>query len=93
MLPPIPDDAKVWVSSGETAIPGQIASHVSTPRSYIVTTPKGQIRRNSHHLNVIPNNANDDQPPSNSNLITWTPHSFQDGNQYPTDLHFDPDTL
>ena len=62
-LPPIADDTKVWVSSGQTPTPGQINSHAGTPRSYIVNTPGGQIRRNRHHLNVIP-------PPSNSTSET-----------------------
>ena len=51
-LPPIADDIKVWITSGQTALPGQIISHANTPRSYIVNTPVGQIRRNRQHLNV-----------------------------------------
>ena len=57
-LPPIPDDAEVWISSGQTTTPGQISSRANTPRSYIVNTPGGgQLRRNRHHLNVIPNSS------------------------------------
>ena len=69
LLPPIADDTEVWVTSGHTATPGQISSHANTPRSYNVNTPGGQIRRNRHHLNVIPDNANDSTP-SGSNSET-----------------------
>ena len=69
-LPPIADDTKVWITSGRTALPGQIMSHANTPRSYIVNTPGGQIRRNRQHLNVIPDKSNDNQLPSNSNSET-----------------------
>ena len=41
-LPLITDDTKVWVSGGQTTIPGQIYSQANTPRSYIVNTQGGQ---------------------------------------------------
>ena len=65
-LPPIADDTKVWVLGGQTTIPGQIHSQANTPRSYIVNTPGGQIRRNRQHLNVIPDSVNDNQQTPNS---------------------------
>ena len=65
-LPPIADDTKVWVSGGQTTIPGQIYSQANIPRSYIVNTPGGQIRRNRQHLYVIPDSANDNQRTLNS---------------------------
>ena len=54
-LPPIPNDTEVWITSGTTPSPGRVTSHASAPRSYIVETPQGEIRRNRLHLNVMPN--------------------------------------
>ena len=54
-LPPIPNDTDVWVTSGTTPSPGRVTAHSSTPRSYIVETPQGGMRRNRLHLNVVPN--------------------------------------
>ena len=56
-LPPIPDDTDVWITSGQMPTPGQVSSQANTPRSYIVNTPGGQIRRNRYHLTVIPDNT------------------------------------
>ena len=54
-LPPIPNDTEVWVTSGTTPSPGRVTAYSSTPRSYIVETPQGEMRRNRLHLNVVPN--------------------------------------
>ena len=54
-LAPIPNDTEVWVTSGSTPSPGRVTAHSSTPRSYIVETPQGEMRRNRLHLNVVPN--------------------------------------
>ena len=43
-LPPIPNDTEVWVTSGTTPSPGRVTAHSSTPRSYIVETPQGEMR-------------------------------------------------
>ena len=92
-LPPIADDTKVWVSSGQTPTPGQINSHANTPRSYIVNTPGGQIRRNRQHLNIIPDNANDNQPsPPNSNSETSMLPGPLTRSRTGTDIH-PPDRL
>ena len=32
-------------------VPGRVNTSCSTPRSYIIDTPTGQIRRNRFHLN------------------------------------------
>ena len=65
-LPLIPDNTDVWISLGQTAIPGQVNCSADTPRSYIVNTPGGQIMRNHRHLNVIPNNTNTSVPDNTS---------------------------
>jgi len=68
-LSPIPE---VWITSGQSTTSGQIRSQAGTPRSYIVNTPQGQIRRNRCHLHVVPNESftNDDGNIS-SKLWCW----------------------
>ena len=53
-LPPIPDDSDVWITSGDQPVSGRVVSPASTPRSYVVETPTGQVRRNRQHLNRMP---------------------------------------
>ena len=36
-------------------IPGRVVGQHSAPRSYVVETPSGLLRRNCHHLNPSPN--------------------------------------
>ena len=50
----IPDDTKVWVTTNNEHTSGRVMSHANTPRSYLVETPTGQIRRNRAHLTVRP---------------------------------------
>ena len=53
-LPPIPDDTDVWVTTGNQPATGTVLQPANTPRSYIISTPVGQVRRNRQHFNVIP---------------------------------------
>ncbi len=53
-LPPIPDDAEVWVTSEKHPTRGRVISPAEAPRSYVVDTPSGQLRRNRGHLNIVP---------------------------------------
>ena len=48
----IPDNTDVWVTTGGSPTPGRIITTTDTPRSYIVQTPSGEIRRNRSHLNI-----------------------------------------
>ena len=57
-LSPIPEEEEVWVTSGQSTTSGQVRSQADTPRSYIVNTPQGPIRRNCCHLRVVPNSSN-----------------------------------
>ena len=52
-LADIPDDTKVWVTTRGAQSPGQVTAHANTPRSYLVDTPTGTIRRNRAHLTVM----------------------------------------
>ena len=45
-LPDIPSDTEVWVNSGEYHTSGRITGPANAPRSYLVNTPHGQLRRN-----------------------------------------------
>ena len=43
-----------WVSTYGDKVPGTVIAPASTPRSYLVQTPTGQLRRNRSHLTEIP---------------------------------------
>ncbi|KAL5502158.1 hypothetical protein EMCRGX_G008882 [Ephydatia muelleri] len=51
---PLEDGTEVWVSKDGDKIPGTVTAPASTPRSYLVQTPAGQLRRNRSHLTEIP---------------------------------------
>ena len=53
-LPPIPDGSEVWVTSDNQPVPGRVTTSAGTPRSYLVETPQGVVRRHRSHLNVVP---------------------------------------
>ena len=53
-LPPIPDDSKVWVTTDNRQTSGQVVSRANTPRSYVVQTDSGTVRRNRRHLTAMP---------------------------------------
>ena len=63
-LPPLPDNCDVWITSSGQPISGTITSSSDLPRSYYVQTPTGEVRRNQHHLNRVPDSMNQDQPQS-----------------------------
>ena len=77
-LAPIPDDTNVWITSGDRPVEGRVVHPAETPRSYIVETPSGRVRRNRVHLNPMPNDATDDatidhtQRPSRDPIMTRT---------------------
>ena len=53
-LTPIPDDTEVWITSERKPIQGKVISHAGSPRSYVVSTPSGEVHRNRSHLNIVP---------------------------------------
>ena len=54
-LPEIPDNTAVWIASDSNCrSPGRVTTSAETPRSYLVDTPSGQVRRNRSHLIVQP---------------------------------------
>ena len=62
-LPAIPDETEVWIKSEGNPVQGQVVSSADTPRSYVVDTPTGQVRRNRHHLAVVPDRSPEDESP------------------------------
>ena len=55
-LPTVPEDTEVWVTVGTGAeqVRGTVTSAASTPRSYLVDIPSGEIRRNRSQIRVVP---------------------------------------
>jgi len=51
-LPPLMEGEKVWISDQNTE--GIVSKKTEHHRSYEVTTPKGQVRRNRRHLVTLP---------------------------------------
>ena len=49
-LTPLPNDTDVWVNVQGRDVPGTVNSSHSTPHSYIINTPTGQVRRNRSHI-------------------------------------------
>ena len=61
----IPDNTEVWITSESDPIRGTVVSTAGPPRSYVVETPTGQVYRNRGHLNVVP-----EQPQENTEQTT-----------------------
>ena len=57
-LPPLSNDTPVWVQTENSQEPGTIVHQAATPRSYLVSTPRGELRRN--RINLRPRPGQDD---------------------------------
>ena len=42
------------VTTDQQNVPGRVLQPACTPRSYIIETPSGDIRRNHSQLNIVP---------------------------------------
>ena len=60
-LPPLLNDTEVWVTTEERQVPSQVISRSDTPRSYVVQTDTGNVRRNRQHLTVVPDRTRQSQ--------------------------------
>jgi len=72
----LPDNTTVWVRTGNSQTPGRVISNAGTPRSYVVSTPNGLVRRNRQHLNHRLSSANDnaiDTPDDSTTSPTTEP--------------------
>ena len=65
--PEIPDEAEVWVRTDGQTVEGRVLGPAETPRSYIVETPAGEIRRNQNQLTTIPSGPSDTQSNAQAN--------------------------
>jgi transposase InsO family protein len=52
--PPLLPDETVWVRTRNATEPGRVIQPAQTPRSYVVQTPSGQLRRTQSHLSRRP---------------------------------------
>ena len=52
--PQLSTDSDVWITSGREPIKGSIVEPAAAPRSHLVETPSGRIRRNRRHSNINP---------------------------------------
>ena len=64
-LPEIPEDSGVWIQSGPEPLEGRVAQAADVPRSYVVSTPEGNYRRNRNHLSIMPGTSEtpESEPP------------------------------
>ena len=74
-LPDIPNDTAVWVATDHNHSAGRVSGPANTPRSYLVDTDSGQVRRNRSHLTIRPDSQpseqrNNDNHPSRSPIQT-----------------------
>lgn len=70
-LPELPDDTDVWITTNGNPTPGRVIARADAPRSYIVETPSGQVRRNRIQLNAAPDPPNNNgATPSRSQIQT-----------------------
>ena len=53
-MPDIPEDTAVWIRSGNKPQKGRVVACANKPRSYLVDTSTGRLRRNRSHLQVVP---------------------------------------
>ena len=68
----LPVDSPVWVTTGNRQIPGRVISNASAPRSYLVTTSSGPVRRNRRHLHERLDNTDDNASNILDNYATDT---------------------
>ena len=75
-LPILPEDQPVWVNTEGKQVPGIVLHQANAPRSYLLETPSGQVRRNRSHLQCrsesSPNPATQPVHMPNTRLRTGT---------------------
>ena len=76
-LADIPDNQPVWVNTDSQQQPGRIVTTAEAPRSYLVDTSSGRVRRNRQQLVPIPeNNSNVQSPENNTKMSTSVTRSI-----------------
>ena len=75
-LAPLLPDKPIWVHTHNRTEPGQVIRPARTPRSYIVQTPSGQLRRTQSHITPRPvgmdsnNGSTENNNNDNRHIIT-----------------------
>ena len=69
-LSPIPDNTDVWITSESQPVQGKVISTAGSPRSYVVSTPSGEIHRNRSHLNIVPDKPEPEHEETRTDLST-----------------------
>ena len=69
-LADIPDNQPVWVNTDSQQQPGRIVTTAEAPRSYLVDTSSGRVRRNRQQLVPMPENNSNVQSPENSTKMS-----------------------
>ena len=63
-LLPIPNDSPVWITTNGNRSQGRVTAPADTPRSYLIETPSGEVRRNRAHLTIIPDSKETEHTPT-----------------------------
>ena len=75
-VPDIRDNTNVWVTTDGHNTSGRTVTCGNTPRSYIVETPNGEVRRNRTQLYINPSDNDNDKHPvtteSHTHIMTST---------------------
>ena len=82
----IPGQVEVWVNTGSEPVRGTVTAPTEQPRSYMVNTPSGELRRNRSQLNIVPPGT----PRSTPNLSAPTSPDPPDSVSSPTPPHSPP---
>lgn len=73
VLADIPDNTEVWVTTSNSRLPGRVTAQGDTPRSCLIETTSGEIRRNRVQLNIRPDSqssSHTSQTPTRSPIMT-----------------------
>ncbi len=63
---PLPITTQVWITSEDQPVEGRMVELADTPRSYVIETPTGQVQRNRHHINTVPEHTSQSEDQVNS---------------------------
>ena len=69
-MPDIPEDTAVWIRSGNKLQKGRVVAHANKPRSHLVETSAGRLRRNWSNLQVVPDSEPEETEPKISDPMT-----------------------
>ncbi len=72
---PLPITTQVWITSEDQPVEGRVVELADTPRSYVIETPTGQVQRNLHHLNTVPEHTSQSEDQANS-VLREEPQDF-----------------